>query len=112
MLKQSTVASFKNRIAGGAGAERLRIGIVVGDKLVDVMHTLLDARERSATARLVSHQREESFDPIKPGPVDLHDVLVPPRPARQTGLDRAPAIAKKLVAAARTASCRHVLVRQ
>ena len=78
---------LKNRICSGRPAERLTVGIVVSDELVDTLHQLLDTGERSTPDGLVGDQREEPFDLVQPGTVGRDEVHVPAWPTGQPGLD-------------------------
>ncbi len=78
---------LKNRICGGRPFERLAVGVVVSDELIDALHELLDAGERSAPDSLVGDQCEEALDLIQPGTVGRNEVHVPARPGGQPSLD-------------------------
>lgn len=78
---------LKDRICGGGPSERLAVGVVVFDELIDALHKLLDAGERAATDGLVGDQGEEALDLIEPGVVGWDEVHVPARPAGQPNLD-------------------------
>jgi hypothetical protein len=56
-----------NRICGGRAFERLAVGVVVGDELIDALHELLDAGERSVPDGLVGDECEETLDLVQPG---------------------------------------------
>src|SRR5213075_2050262 len=77
----------KKRICGGCPFERLAVGVVMRDELIDALHELLDAGERSAPDRLVGDQRKESLDLIQPGAVGRDEVHVPAWPVGQPRLD-------------------------
>ena len=78
---------LKNRIGGGSPSKRLALGVVVRDELVDALHELLDAGERTTADGLVGDQREEALDLVQPGTVGRNEMHVPTRPARQPSLD-------------------------
>src|ERR1700756_5508337 len=78
---------LKNRICGGRPFEGLAVGIVMSDELIDALHELLDAGERSASDRLVSDQRKEALALIEPGAVGRDEVHVPAWPPGQPSLD-------------------------
>lgn len=75
---------LKDRICGGGPSERLAVGVVVFDELIDALHKLLDAGERAATDGLVGDQGEEALDLIEPGAVGRREVHVPARMNRVT----------------------------
>src|SRR5450755_2189190 len=50
----------EDRIGDGGPLERLRMGVVVGDELIDALHELLDARERAAPNSLPGPSRPRS----------------------------------------------------
>ena len=68
---------LKDRICGGGPSERLAVGVVVFDELIDALHKLLDAGERAATDGLVGDQGEEALDLIEPGVVGWDEVTLP-----------------------------------
>jgi hypothetical protein len=72
---------FKNRICGGRPLERFAVGIVMSDELIDSLHELLDAGERSASDGLVGDQCKETLDLVQPGAVSRDEVHMPARPA-------------------------------
>ena len=48
---------LKNRICGGRPFERLAVGVVVSDELIDALHELLDAGGRAAANGRVASMR-------------------------------------------------------
>ena len=56
-------------------SERLAVGVVVFDELIDALHKLLDAGERAATDGLVGDQGEEALDLIEPGVVGWDEAV-------------------------------------
>jgi hypothetical protein len=56
---------LEDRLGGRSPTERLRVGVVAGDELIDALHELLDAGERAAADRLVGDQRAETFDLVQ-----------------------------------------------
>ena len=89
---------LKDRVGGGRPLERLRVGVVVGDELIDALHELLDAGERAAADGLVRDQSEESFDLVQPGAVGGDEVQMPARPNRQPSLGLGVAVRGVVVA--------------
>ena len=65
---------FEDRVSGSGPAKGLGVRVVVVDELIDALHELLDAGERTTADGLVSDQREKPFDLIQP--------LARPSPAR------------------------------
>jgi len=65
---------LKDRVDSGGLLERLRIGVVVDDKLINALHELLDARERAAANGFVGDQREKTFNLIEPRAVSRDHV--------------------------------------
>ncbi len=78
---------FKNRIGRGVPAERLGVGVVVGDELIDTLDELIDAGERASTDCLVSEGGKEAFELIESGAVGRDEMHVPAGWTGQPGLD-------------------------
>src|SRR5688572_9917661 len=78
---------LKNRICRGRPFERLAVGVVVSDELIDALHELLDAGERSTANGLVSDQCKEALDLVQPGAVGRNEVHVPAWPGGQPSLN-------------------------
>ena len=78
---------LEDRVSGGCPLERLAVGVVGGDELVDALHELLDAGERAAANGLVGDQRKKALDLGEPGAVGRDEVHVPARARCQPGLD-------------------------
>ncbi len=78
---------LKNRICGGRPLERLTVGVVIVDELIDALNELLDAGERASADGLVGDQCKEALDLIQPRAVSRDEVHVPAWPTRQPGLD-------------------------
>ena len=77
----------QNRICGGGPLEWLAVGVVGSHELVDALHQLLDAGERSPADGLIGDQRKEALHLIEPGAVGGDEVHVPARACRQPRLD-------------------------
>ncbi len=65
---------FDDRIGRSGPLERLAIRVVGGDEVIDALHELLDAGERTAADRLVGDQREEALNLIEPRAVGRNEV--------------------------------------
>ena len=78
---------LEDRICSGSPLERLAVGVVRGDEVINALHELFDAGERSAADGLVGDQGEASFDLVQPGAVGRDEVHVPSRPGCQPSLD-------------------------
>jgi len=77
---------LENRIGSGGLLERLGVGIVVGDDLIDALHKLPDAIERAAPDGLIGDQRKEAFDLVQPGTLG-DEAHLPAGPACQPYFD-------------------------
>jgi hypothetical protein len=56
---------LKDRIGRGGPAKGLAVAVVVRDEVIDALHELPDACERTAANGLVSDQREEAFNLVE-----------------------------------------------
>lgn len=59
----------------GIGGVRLTVRVVGRDEVVDALHELFGAGERTAPQGFVGNQREEALDLIELGAVGLDEVL-------------------------------------
>lgn len=71
---------LKDRISGSSPFERLAVGVVCGDEVINALHELFDAGERSSPNGFVGDQCEESLDLIEPRAVSRDEVHVPAWP--------------------------------
>jgi hypothetical protein len=55
---------------------------MVRDELVDALLEFFDTGERAAANCLIGGQREDAFNLVQPGSVDLNEVRVPTRPGQ------------------------------
>ena len=62
--------------------EGWEIGVGGGDKMIDALHELFDAGERTSPNGLVGDQGEESLNLIEPRTVRRDEVHVPARSGR------------------------------
>jgi len=74
-------------VSGSSPPERLALGVVCGDKVINALHKLRDAGEGSAPDGLVGYQGKKSLHLIEPGTVGGNEVHVPTWPGRQPSLD-------------------------
>lgn len=77
---------FEDRVCSGSPLERLAIGVVGGNEVIDALNALHDAGEGSAADGLVGDQQEESFDLVQPRTVGRDEVHVPARFVGKPGL--------------------------
>jgi hypothetical protein len=56
-------------VSGSSPPERLALGVVCGDKVINALHKLRDAGEGSAPDGLVGYQGKKSLHLIEPGTV-------------------------------------------
>ena len=96
---------LQDRVCGGSPPEGFAVCIVVGDELINALHELADAGERSATNGLVGDQCEEALDLIEPGTVGWNEVHVPARPTGQPGPDLGMAVRGVVVDDAMDVQC-------
>src|SRR5437764_12412250 len=78
-----SIQLLDDRFGGGSPLEGLAVGVVMSDELIDALHELLDAGERSAPDGLVGDQCKEALDLIEPGAVGRDEVHVPAWPTGQ-----------------------------
>ncbi len=53
---------YEDGVSSSGPLERLAVRVVCGNEVVDALHELLDAGERTAADGLVGDQREEALD--------------------------------------------------
>jgi len=78
---------LEDRICRGSPFERLEVGVVCRDEVIDALNQLLDTGERAAADGLVGDQREEALDLVEPRTVGRDEMHVPARSRRQPRLD-------------------------
>ena len=57
---------FKVRIGGDSPLERLAVRAVGHDEVIDILHEMFDAGERTSADRRVGDHHKPSFDLIEP----------------------------------------------
>src|SRR5512139_253114 len=73
-------------VRSGRPDEGARVGIVVSDVGVDLLHEFADTAERSAPNRLLGDEREPALDLVEPAGVGRREVQVKTRMADEPGL--------------------------